>query len=288
MEIANLYDLFVQERKYLKNVSPKTLDWYRYSFRPFGLHLQGVPCQPQAMRQALKTAVMALAASELQACSINDYLRAINAFLRWCKDEEHLPELLKLDYLKEEQKVIQTFNPQQIQTLLGWKPKTFSEHRLAALIALLLDTGLRISEALNLRRTDVDFENLLLRVKGKGERQRLIPMSLELRKVLFKFLSRHDYCLAFPTMQGGRCDARNILRDFHWLAKVTGINGVRFSPHSFRHTFAVAYLRNGGNAFYLQKILGHSTLEMTNRYVRSLGIEDLQAVHNKLSVLSNV
>jgi site-specific recombinase XerD len=85
---------------------------------------------------------MALAASKLPPCSINDYLRAINAFLRWCNSEEHLPELLKLDSLKEEQKVIQTFSPQQIQTLLGWKPKTFSEHRLAALIALLLDTAL--------------------------------------------------------------------------------------------------------------------------------------------------
>jgi len=53
-----------------------------------------------------------------------------------------------------------------------------------------------------------------------------------------------------------------------------------------RHTFAVNYLRAGGNVFYLQRILGHSTLEMTNWYVQSLGIEDLQAVHNRLSLLA--
>jgi integrase/recombinase XerD len=288
MEIAQLYDLFTQERRYLKNVSPKTLEWYQCSFRAFHPHLQGTPCEPQALRQALKAAVMALAVSRLQPCSVNDYLRAMNAFLRWCAEEAHLPELIKLDYLKEEQKVIQAFSPQHVQKLMAWKPKTFAEHRLAALVALLLDSGLRISEALSLRKSDVDFDNLLLRVRGKGNRQRLVPMSLELRKILFRFFHRHDRDLAFPTVQGGRCDSRNVLRDFHWLGKVSCINGVRFSPHTFRHTFAIAYLRNGGNAFYLQKILGHSTLEMTNRYVQSLGIEDLQAVHNKLSLLANV
>ena len=60
------------------------------------------------------------------------------------------------------------------------------------------------------------------------------------------------------------------------------------SFHTLRHNFAVNYLRAGGNVFCLQRILGHSTLEMTDRYVRNLGIEDLQAVHNKLSLLTNV
>ncbi len=130
MGIATLYDLFTQERKYLKNVTLKTLEWYKYSFRAFQPHLQGTPCEPQALRQALKAEVMALGGSGLQPCSVNDYLRAINAFLKWCKDEGHLPELIKLDYLKEEQKVIQAFSPQQIQTLLGWKPKTSAFSRL--------------------------------------------------------------------------------------------------------------------------------------------------------------
>jgi site-specific recombinase XerD len=89
MEIAQLYDLFIQERRYLKDLSPKTLEWYKCSFRAFQPHLQGTPCEPQALRRALKAAVMALAVSRLQPCSGNDYLRAMNAFLRWCADEAH-------------------------------------------------------------------------------------------------------------------------------------------------------------------------------------------------------
>ncbi len=72
---------------------------------------------------------------------------------------------------------------------------------------------------------------------------------------------------------------------FHRKEKQFGITGVRFSPHTFRHTFAVSYLRKGGSVFHLQKILGHSTLEMTRRYC-NLMTEDLQAVHSKLSLLS--
>lgn len=285
MEITELYELFVKERRYLQNVSQKTLEWYKYSFRAFAPHLKAVPLESLALRQALKAGVVAASCSNLQPSSINDYLRAMNAFLRWCRDEGHLPELIKLDYLREEQKVIPTFAPQQIERLLAWKPRTFAEHRLSALVALLLDSGMRISEALGLLKSDVDFDNVLIRVRGKGGKHRTVPMSFELRKVLFKFFRRQDSDLAFPTRTGTRCIARNLLRDFHWLAKELKITGVRFSPHSFRHTFAISYLRNGGNALYLQRILGHSTLEMTNRYVRSLGIEDLQAVHDRLTLL---
>ncbi|MCX6621198.1 MAG: tyrosine-type recombinase/integrase, partial [Acidobacteria bacterium] len=68
------------------------------------------------------------------------------------------------------------------------------------------------------------------------------------------------------------------------VAQRRRIQGVRTSFHTLRYTFAVNYLRAGGNVFYLQRILGHSTLEMTNRYVRSPGIEELQAAHNGLSL----
>jgi integrase/recombinase XerD len=64
------------------------------------------------------------------------------------------------------------------------------------------------------------------------------------------------------------------------------IAGVRTSWHTLRHTFSVGYLRNGGNLYYLQRILGHSSITTTERYLRSLGIEDLLKVHDGLSLLS--
>ncbi len=65
-----------------------------------------------------------------------------------------------------------------------------------------------------------------------------------------------------------------------------GITGVRCSFHTLRHSMAVNYLRAGGNLYYLQRILGHSSITTTERYLRSLGIEDLKKVHDGLSLLS--
>jgi integrase/recombinase XerD len=286
MRIADLFNQFTRERKHLHNVSPNTLEWYKYSFRAFEPHLSEVTTDHPTLRGVLKLAVVALSESGLQPSSLNDYVRAMNAFLHWGKEEGYLADHVRLDYLKEPQKVIETLKPQQVRDVLAWKPDGFAEQRLASIMALLLDTGLRISEALGLLRTDIDFDNLLIRVEGKGGKHRMVPMSVELRKTLYKWLQRHRFEIAFPTLQGRRCIQRNVLRDFHTLAEKLGLKGVRFSPHTLRHTFAVTYLRAGGNVFYLQRILGHSSLEMTNRYVQSLGVEDLSAVHSRLSVLS--
>ena len=89
--------------------------------------------------------------------------------------------------LKVEQRIIQTLSDSVMQTLLNQKPKRFDQWRLHALVCLLLDAGLRIEEALTLRRTDLDFDSLLVTVFGKGRKERRIPFSFELRKVLFRY-----------------------------------------------------------------------------------------------------
>jgi integrase/recombinase XerD len=284
MDLCELQELFVKERRYLNNVSPNTLEWYKYSFRAFAPHLRN--CPPEGLRPALKAAVMALRESKLQPSSLNDYIRALNAFLHWAEAEGHLPELIRLDYLKAEQKLIATLNAEQIKRIVDWKPVRFCGKRLHAVCCLLLDIGLRFEEALTLRREDVDLDNLLMRIRGKGGKHRVVPISHELRKVLWKFQRQHEFPLLFCTRQGNALEQRNVLREFKALAASLSITGVRFSAHTMRHTFAVNYLRAGGNVLYLQRILGHSNLEMTNRYVQSLGVDDLKAVHDRFSLLT--
>jgi integrase/recombinase XerD len=79
---------------------------------------------------------------------------------------------------------------------------------------------------------------------------------------------------------------RNFERDLKVLGAKLGISGVRFSPHTLRHTFACEYLRRGGNLEYLRRILGHSSILTTQKYLRSLGVADLQAAHEGLSPLT--
>jgi len=197
-----------------------------------------------------------------------------------------------LAYLKEEQKILATLGTAEIKRLLECRPAVGARKSTnlvrAHLVALtILDTGLRISEALGLSKEDMDFDNLVIKVIGKGGKHRLVPFSMELRKSVFRYASgKQAGDFIFGTKNQTEVSVRNFERDFKVLGQKCGITGIRFSPHTLRHTFAVSYLRNGGNLEYLRRILGHSSLSTTQKYLKSLGVEDLGAVHNSLSPLS--
>jgi site-specific recombinase XerD len=272
-----LIDQFITERRYLKNVSPKTIQWYEHSFKAFDGAL--------ASRSAVIARIAELRQRGVSAISVNTYLRCINAYFRWLHTE-HGQELVKIPRLKEEQKVLATLTPEQVKRLLEFKPKGKNKARAHLIACVILDCGLRISEVLGLAWANVDLDNVCLKVKGKGNKERIVPISAELRKLLFRWQQRQREELLFCTRSGTRLTTRNAQRDFRVLFQAIGINGVRCSPHTLRHTFAVGYLRNGGNLFYLSKILGHTTVKTTERYLQSVQVDDLQAVHNRLSVLS--
>jgi len=212
-------------------------------------------------------------AKGLKETGVNTVLRCANAYLHWKSGSERKcgPGCThpRIAQLKEPRLVMPTFTEQQVKRLITWKPKGKYHRRLHVLILFLLDTGCRISEALGLRTSEVDFDNLLVTLDGKGRKQRVVPISFELRKVLFRFCmdtgSKPD-ALLFASRTGSLWSRRNILRDVKRLCRNLGITPPGRTLHAFRHTFAVNYLRRGGSVFHLQKVLGHSTLEMTRRY----------------------
>jgi site-specific recombinase XerD len=172
---------------------------------------------------------------------------------------------------------------EDVRRLQTHKPKSKSQHRVLSLALLILDTGLRIAEALALRSTDVDLDNQLLTVtNGKGRKDRVIPFSLAGRKVLYQLTRKGGYL--FPT-PGETLGVRNAQRDLTKLCVRAGITGVRTSPHTLRHSFAIKYLRNGGNLEYLRRILGHSSILVTQRYLQSIQPTDLRKLRNDLSPL---
>jgi integrase/recombinase XerD len=184
--------------------------------------------------------------------------------------------------------VLPTLSDQQIRLLVNYKPKRKCQKRLHLLVLFLLDTGCRITEALTLRVSEIDMQNMLVTLEGKGRKQRIVPFSLELRKALFRYIKesgRKSESLLFANRSDTRLGRRNILRDVKLLCKRLGFAPPVRTLHAFRHTFAVNYLRRGGSVFHLQKVLGHSTLEMTRRYA-NLVTADLQAVHERVSLLS--
>jgi integrase/recombinase XerD len=163
--------------------------------------------------------------------------------------------------LKVEQRIVQTLSDPSMQALLSLKPKRFDQWRLHALVCLLLDAGLRIEEALTLKRHSIDFDNLLVTVFGKGRKERRIPFSFELRKVLFRWdqvrVKQCPRCeLAFPSRQSTSWDQRNSLRGLHLLQRKLGL--ATFGWHRLCHTFATNYLRQGGDIVRLSMVLGQA------------------------------
>jgi site-specific recombinase XerD len=130
-------------------------------------------------KSALVDRIKALKDRGASHITINSYLRCINAYFNWVH-KEHGGERLRIPKLKEDQRVLVTFSPEQVATLLKPLPPTLkglNNRRAQVLSVLLLDTGLRISEALGLQRGDVDLDSLTLRVMGKGGKERRVPIS---------------------------------------------------------------------------------------------------------------
>jgi len=260
-------DKFINERKYLKAVTPCTLAWYKQSFKAFEDALETT--------EEIKQRIVELRERGTKPVSINTYLRAVKAYWLWQGKK------WEVGHLNEESKILSTFSPHQVNQFLKSRPG-----RTHTLVCLLFDSGLRISEALSLKKEDIDLDGFTLRVLGKGGKHRLVPFSAEFRKILFRYLVKFpSQNYVFATRNNTKLTVRNFLRDFKKLGHQLGVKNVRISPHTCRHSFAVNWLRRGGNLYSLQRILGHSSITTTERYCRSLGIEDIIKEHSSRSLL---
>ena len=265
---------FINERRYLKGVTAKTLDWYAHSFKAFD------GCSTEAQ---YKTLIREMRDRGVSPVSVNTYTRCINAYLAWSGQSYKLPKL------KEESKIIATLTTAQLKAIQSFKPKSRNLTRCYIASLIVLDTGLRLAEVLGLQFDNVDFDNMVLKVRGKGNKHRLVPMTQQLIRAIYRYVVKHSGPgkLLFTTRNGGPVGIRNFQRDFAAMGEKLGMYGVRFSPHTLRHTFAIYYLRNGGDTFKLSKILGHSSITTTMRYLQSISIDDLKQGHGKLSPLNN-
>lgn len=204
------FEQFIRERRYLHNVSPATISWHTHNLKWLRSE---TPTEDE-----LKHVVLRMREKGLRATGCNSAIRSINAYLKWSGS------LLKIPQMKEPQIILPTYSSTQLQLLLGWKPKKLTGHRLSTLIALLADTGCRIAEALSVHWKDVDFDNLLVLLHGKGRKDRLVPMSLELRRRLFLFQRKTEAKegLVLVSQVGTKLGRRNILRDFKQLCRTLG------------------------------------------------------------------
>jgi integrase/recombinase XerD len=292
--LDSLFEQFLRERTYLKNVSPKTRTWYETAWKAFtktqsaGFTAAEIDGTAPLTRAHLTTFVVSLRDRGIRPVTVNTWLGAINAYSRWLHEEGHLREQVRLQPLRLEKRFVTTLDETALRALLRYKPKGYAQWRVHAAASTILDTGCRIEEILTARVRDFDFENLLLTVVGKGDKQRIVPFGFALRKQLFRFgqlkskLRVVDEWM-FPARDGGRWHHRNALRSYYLLLGRLHLPKSGF--HRLRHTFATEYLKHGGDVVRLSKILGHAEVSTTMKYLH-LVTADLQAPHERLSLLN--
>jgi integrase/recombinase XerD len=270
---------FIKHRKYFVCVSPATINWYKSCFRSI----------PEAPTQAdLQNAVIAMRERGLKTTGINSAITCWNAYAHWLAfpDTKCGPGCKhpKLTRLKEPQNNLSVYSEQQIHRVVAYKPNA-TELRTHLIMLFLFDVGARISEVLSLCADSLDFENLLVRLDGKGSKTRIVPFSAELRKRLVRYIAdAPGHRLVFITRNGTKLERRSVLRSVKRLCRKVGFEPPARTLHAARHSFASNYLRKGGNAIALQRALGHADLTTTQRYCH-LEVADLQAAHERISLL---
>ncbi len=178
-----------------------------------------------------------------------------------------------------QKKMVDVLSKEEIARILGsLNPRTAGGSRDHAIVMALLDCGLRASEILTLKDRDVDLEEGILRVVGKGNKERLVPIGSRVTKAFVQYRQIFRPEPASPSVdtffldQDGRPMSFDALKSMlQRLGRRTEVP--RLHAHLLRHTFATMFLVNGGDVFTLQRILGHTTLTMVNHYVHMAGAE---------------
>src|SRR3990172_2487221 len=286
-----------------RHISPNTIDDYSRTISKFAAFLgDDLPVTDITSRH-IETFLASF--NNLSNKSLLNYYIGLSSLWTWLTKEELVPVhiLRKITPPKAEQKEIIPFTEAEVKAIMSAlnRSKIYvrqgrnTDHALGsfernrAILLLLLDTGIRASELCNLNVEDLDNRNNRVFVhQGKGMKERLLPFSPRTGQMIWRYLaSRKDALPRDPLFLSklNRSMGRTKLSAmFQAIGKHAGFPDVH--PHRFRHTFAIQYLRNGGNAYTLQAMLGHSTLETVRIYLK-LAQLDIDLVHRRASPVDN-
>ncbi len=215
-------------------------------------------------------------AKPVEPSTVNSYHGTLRAFFNWIRDEEDREgsPMDKVEPAVDRADQVQPFSEFQVESLLKAAKASKHAKRDVAIILFLLDTGVRITELCELNCGKLDMMGFGAMVRGKGDKYRRVQFGKHTKRALWAYLhgiSREDEDPVFISegghKSGERMTRNGVLQMIRRHGKTAKIASVRCSPHTFRHTFAINFLRNGGNQFSLMTLLGHTSVEQSQNYV---------------------
>jgi integrase/recombinase XerD len=231
--------------------------------------------------------------------TIKGYRMIVDAFFNWCHKEGLLEgrerPTRSIPQTKIPEYVIETFTPQQLAAMVD--SCTLSSHlgfRDYAILLVLTDTGIRASELCGLLLENVHED--YIKVFGKGSKEREVGIGPTTSRALWKYINQYRIKFnpkdnephVFLGLGGVPLQRSGLYQLLERIGDAADVSGVRVSPHTFRHTFAVNYLKNGGEIFKLSRILGHSEMQTTQIYLKDFQSKEARAEHIRYSPIEQL
>ena len=234
---------------------------------------------------------------KLSPSAIQGHVRSIKAFWGWLTREDYLEDnpLTKLPLPKVPQYLVRTLTYDDIEKLLATiDTATALGAKYYSIVLLLLDTGMRIGELVKIKMNDLDIVHGLITTLGKGKKHRVVPFYNYTKKDLIRYIKNSrptlgpdDSPYLFHKSDGEHISVNSVQQYMRRLVGKARLDGIRFSPHVFRHTFATQSFANDAPAGAVRDIMGHASERTTLKYTH-FHLDDLKAQHNKFSPVKHL
>lgn len=226
-----------------------------------------------------------LKSSEFKEKSIGRKIAAIKSFYKFLTLRKYIKKnpalLIKSPKIPERLPNFLTYN--EVLKILEIPPRDNWQYlRDRAIIELLYSTGIRVGELVNLKIEDINFAEEVIKVKGKGRKERIVPVGKFALDCLIEYIERRPNKgekFVFLNKYGKKLTERSVERIIKKYSIIAGINK-KVTPHTLRHTFATHLLDRGADLRFVQELLGHERITTTQVYTH-LTIEKLKELYNK-------
>ena len=212
---------------------------------------------------------------KISAKSINRHIVSLKNYFNFLEKNNDINNnpMQDITGLKTPKKMPRVLSEEDVDKLLNIELKDAYSYRNKAMLELMYSSGLRVSELLDLRISNIDFNMNLVRVYGKGSKERIVPMDDVATKYLYQYINLYRNTLLrnnitdllFLNSRGGKLSRQGFFKILREIALEKGINK-ELSPHTIRHSFATHLLNHGADLRSIQTLLGHENIETTQIY----------------------
>lgn len=304
--LIDLFDNYINECKYSTRLSSETTRGYKNVFELFlkvmpevdSLELLNTQILNEFFKriQTRVRPVGKMYKKGVKASTIKTQRSKLNVFFEWLVKNDYIKEnpLINIKAPRVSYKDFRRLTDQDVSkiytSVILHSTNTFLMRRNTLMISLLLYCGIRKGEFISLKVTDIDLDKKQITIRGetsKSKETRVLPIHPTLlMHIKDYFKERNSLNLRTEQLLVSNRGDRGLTRDGlkHWVKMMIKNSGIRFHLHMFRHTFACKLSENNINIFNIQKLMGHTEIKMTSRYIRSLKTEEMSDYINEISI----